>query len=427
MKRGTAFTLAVAFAVFAARAAQAGVELSRDRRCAVEVSGEIIRGDLARVEAALAAAPASRSANCTYRVNLRAVDGGDVDEAMKMGRWIREKRARVSYQDHCVSACVLVLAAGVRRSFTGADARVGVHRPYFSDAREMSRTQISERWRALEADIRTYLAEMRVSAAVAELMMSTLPEDMRWLSYKELKELRLLGTDPVQDEFEMAEKARRVRLTTAEFRRRYAGVEMRCFEQSMVPGRPEEESFKRWQDCEDSAVLQVPESEIERRRKHADRLCEGYAGPEWEECEQSVIVDGRVTYGAAADEESSAKTAEAWAAEDKQSTARSAEQWGLSSEVYRQRTFKAIHLCGGYWTKVRKVCSPKPIGLSERTLSINRCIDAALIDVSEEGFARLQRRLSDECGLPDSCNQAFRQCAQRFLQVQENSMLLEGW
>jgi hypothetical protein len=122
--------------------------------------------------------------------------GGDVAEAMKIGRFVRNAlvTVTVSGEDvrpssprlrHCYSACVLILIAAAQRDlgddnafFTEAGNGVwedvggrlqlkktpviGIHRPYFDGAvyARLSPEQARAKYALLEKDVRDYLREM---------------------------------------------------------------------------------------------------------------------------------------------------------------------------------------------------------------------------------------------------------------------------
>src|SRR5205085_7957291 len=82
--------------------------------------------------------------------------GGDPTTAMTIGRLFRKYNVSVSVpvRGECISACVLMLAGGTHRSAWGP---VGIHRPYFVDARTRSPEEIRQDWRQLRHDLSAYL------------------------------------------------------------------------------------------------------------------------------------------------------------------------------------------------------------------------------------------------------------------------------
>ena len=96
----------------------------------VHVDGVIIPGDAQRLEQGLAQAQQSGKPIAV----MLASRGGDVDEAMVMGRLIRRYQAN-TYHQNCASSCVFVFIGGVQRYTvaSGPDALV-VHRPELAEA-----------------------------------------------------------------------------------------------------------------------------------------------------------------------------------------------------------------------------------------------------------------------------------------------------
>jgi hypothetical protein len=172
--------------------------------------------------------------------------GGRVDVAMAMGRLIRElnmtvevartdcrrcepwdAKCKPDFKDGayygyanltfgvCNSACPILLAGGARR-IAGPLTRVGVHqivttqekcrnkyRVYqerLGNGAIVTKKELVERQRigtvrstelrdSLRSDLENYLTDMNVKPALIELMLSTPPEDIRYLNLEELKNL----------------------------------------------------------------------------------------------------------------------------------------------------------------------------------------------------------------------------------------------
>ena len=86
--------------------------------------------------------------------------GGDVLAAIELGEEIRGQWALTAAGDdggECLGACVLVLAAGVRR--TPAPERVGLQRLNF-DQRDSGRERAKRKYAGLAKTVETYLARM---------------------------------------------------------------------------------------------------------------------------------------------------------------------------------------------------------------------------------------------------------------------------
>ena len=137
-----------------------------------------------------------------------ASPGGDVIEAMKIGRLVRKLRletrvpsdlppryrqkAEAILKDPksnfmCASACFFVFVAGINRE--GGEGGIyppilGIHRPYFSDVelKRLSGNQVIASSGQMRTLVRDYLKEMGVLAKYADLMSSTPKEQVRFLN-----------------------------------------------------------------------------------------------------------------------------------------------------------------------------------------------------------------------------------------------------
>jgi hypothetical protein len=138
--------------------------------------------------------------------------GGDVGEAMRLGRWLRGKwgAAAVTGGRRCAGACVLVLVGAVARETPG---EVVVER------------------RHLDAG---YLSEMHIPAGLSTLALESGREGGRALTAEEKSAFLLEGWDLTAREERTAARARRYGLTSSEFRRRFAGTQVACGSEELV-------------------------------------------------------------------------------------------------------------------------------------------------------------------------------------------------
>jgi len=141
-----------------------------------------------------------------------ASPGGDLAEAMKIGRLVRSlnletdvpgeypskfmenhmhilKEPKVDYM--CVSACFFVYVAGIKRSVDSPFGRalLGIHRPYLSDSDLQAATSdeaiaSANRTRAI---VESYLKEMGVPAKYADEMFAISKDNIRWISPDEVR------------------------------------------------------------------------------------------------------------------------------------------------------------------------------------------------------------------------------------------------
>jgi hypothetical protein len=142
--------------------------------------------------------------------------GGNLSEALDIGRWAREKRAtiRIAHPSTCASACVFILAAGSYKHVWGG---VVIHRPYFS---EMPQGDVGNHLRRVLQEVRKYLSEMNIPEGLADDMFSVKPEDGLVLSADALSRYRLNEVDIGEREKNDLRQAERLGISRAELIRR---------------------------------------------------------------------------------------------------------------------------------------------------------------------------------------------------------------
>ncbi len=103
--------------------------------------------------------------------------GGEVVEAIKIGRFIRKASLKVGAVRFCDSACVFILAAGVERH---VNAMIGLHRPSYNQKyfAGLSAPDAEKKYRELDIFVRTYLIDMNVPTNLIDRMMSTKSSDV---------------------------------------------------------------------------------------------------------------------------------------------------------------------------------------------------------------------------------------------------------
>ena len=209
----------------------------------IQISGSIVNGDLNKVKQALSEAP-PRSQHGPFlgwhsMVRIDS-DGGDVEEAMAIGRALRAQAAPVDAGE-CVGTCVLILAAGVQRYAN----RVGIHRPYRIDPIASRR---SGKWQyaPMSKQVGDYLHEMGMPKRLYEEMMRVPFESLRWLTAAELKEFGLVGMDSTYSDANDVRQAARYGVSKAEYLSRQARALRDC---GQFPERPFEAEMKAWKGC----------------------------------------------------------------------------------------------------------------------------------------------------------------------------------
>jgi hypothetical protein len=120
--------------------------------------------------------------------------GGDVLAAMELGEEIRNQWALTAVGDdgQCLGACVLVLAAGVRR--TPAPETVGLQRLNFEP-----RDRAKQKHAGLAKSVEAYLARMGMPKRLFQEIRQQSSERVLLLDGRRLKALGLDGTDPAYE------------------------------------------------------------------------------------------------------------------------------------------------------------------------------------------------------------------------------------
>lgn len=152
--------------------------------------------------------------------------GGDWNAAMAIGRLLRRADVAVMVDKKgCHSACVMVLAGAPRRFVFGP---VGIHRPYPIDVQPRSYSDAQQRFRTMAATAKLYLEEMNLPASLFDAMTRVPPESLRVLSREELVNFGLEGRDPVTQELDDANEARRYGLDRRIYLERTARRDSLC-------------------------------------------------------------------------------------------------------------------------------------------------------------------------------------------------------
>lgn len=178
----------------------------------IAVDGEITKGDLAKL---IATYERTRGHEGALVLDLNS-PGGDLSEAMAMGRWIRHAKATtaVKPRSSCASACVYIFAAGVDKWPTGP---LIIHRPYLMS---YPAGGVDAALKDALAASRSYFAEMNVPESLADLMFSISPDSGRLLTPKEIAEYQLFGTDMATKEEQDLTLIKKLGISRLEYMRR---------------------------------------------------------------------------------------------------------------------------------------------------------------------------------------------------------------
>lgn len=154
----------------------------------INIIGPIERGDLAKIIVVLK--------NQEYMPGFAiSSPGGDVVEAMKIGRFFRDSRLDITVNDNaqCVGACFLIVVGATGRYL---QSPVGIHRAYVDPERHesLSSAQADKTYGQLDSLVSEYLEEMYVPKDVIAEIMSTKPTEESYLSPAEFR--RRLGQHP---------------------------------------------------------------------------------------------------------------------------------------------------------------------------------------------------------------------------------------
>jgi hypothetical protein len=242
----------------------------------LNLSGKIFNGDASKFESFLVEY-SERLTLERYIPKLRIidVDGGDVEESLKIGLLIRKFQLSVEipYDSHCYSSCIFLLAGGVDRHPEG---KVGIHRPYFDDLdSKKTYLEIRNQRDRINDLISDYLNQVDVSEQILQLMLAVPPEEIKILSLQELQQLRLDGRDPTFDEWAVAFAAKAHGISSQEYRRRDQLADTNCSSRM---------DFSR---CRESIMFGITEKEWQKRQDEIDVSCKI---PEfWDDCSYEIL------------------------------------------------------------------------------------------------------------------------------------------
>jgi|GEM_PF-6405547 len=152
----------------------------------VYFEGEITEGDLQKLKRIIELNHWKNALTLFFNSS-----GGDVFEAVKIGRYIRHKRffTFVGGDEYCYSACFFSFIGGSSR-YIAPKGELGVHQ--FYGAQGNSDT-IQSRTQHLTAELMDYTEEMGVSIETIKIAARTLPKDMYIFSQSEQRRFHLVS------------------------------------------------------------------------------------------------------------------------------------------------------------------------------------------------------------------------------------------
>jgi hypothetical protein len=119
--------------------------------------------------------------------------GGDVIEAIKIGRAIKKFRLTTSLtstgdpNEKCMSACFFIYVSGVVRSTIISNNKLGIHRPYFDPDyfAGLSSTDAEKTHKSMTENTKQYLRDMNISEELIELTYRISPEDLYFIHWED--------------------------------------------------------------------------------------------------------------------------------------------------------------------------------------------------------------------------------------------------
>jgi hypothetical protein len=149
--------------------------------------GEIVRGDTAKLLQFLQTLPATAGIDA-WAMNSQ---GGVVNEAVQMAKVILKTDAMTLLPDDatCASACFWLFAAGKSRMMVST-AQLGVHGTTDGQGREAPEGTV---------DSARFAKQIGIPPSVIVAMVTTPPDDITWLSPRQLTEMRVKIVPPSQE------------------------------------------------------------------------------------------------------------------------------------------------------------------------------------------------------------------------------------
>ncbi len=190
------------------------------------ITNEIVKQDYGKIKDISDAIPLE----VTWDIRVNSV-GGDIDTAIKVGRLLREREARVIVDKDtvCASACVFILAGAVVRGIN-LQGRVGIHRPYYPNDRATSIKRQKKQQKILEQKIKVFLSGMNISELLYDAMLRVSPGEIEILSRKELEQYGLGINDPYWDDAQDTIEATKYGLSKRKYFEKRAQARKICSE-----------------------------------------------------------------------------------------------------------------------------------------------------------------------------------------------------
>jgi len=196
MKWGLALALLLVFELITGNSNAADVrDTSEKSLCILTIQGEIDNNTPTQLTSRYKSLRNGKPEQCKKIFLEIDSNGGNVEAAMNVGNFLRQKKITtiISRDASCASACVLVFIGGVNRLCAG---NIGLHRP-FIDTLSTSESMAKGRYEKTNSLIRQYLNRMNIPEALLDAMNAVPPGNIEWLNGEQLKKLHITGEDPV--------------------------------------------------------------------------------------------------------------------------------------------------------------------------------------------------------------------------------------
>ena len=119
---------------------------------------------------------------------LISSSGGDVLEAIKIGRFVRKNHLHVFNIQPCDSACAFIVFSAVER-LSGGD--IGLHRPYYDPMyfAKLTGEEANNKYKELDKEVRNFLIEMNVPTIIIDKIMSISSSNIERMKVSEYEKI----------------------------------------------------------------------------------------------------------------------------------------------------------------------------------------------------------------------------------------------
>jgi len=150
-----------------------GVGSIREGHYWLDLEGKIEEGDSDELESII-----TLMGKFPDYVRIGGSEGGNLREAMRMGRLLRSGLSEIVQHAYCNSSCFFLWISGAERTAVGS---IGIHRPKFDDAyfASLSEKDARAQYKKVQIEIQDYLEEMDVPADLVSEMMALPSNDLK--------------------------------------------------------------------------------------------------------------------------------------------------------------------------------------------------------------------------------------------------------